>query len=120
MWILITRQPQPIRAQPNTVAGDHRLSGGQPAPPRQGFTERFGGKYRRQYGTQDASTLHLGLQRCRVGHTARTLAYRHNRQITAVESAEYFRNAVQPIDAHGLEIGSQHGFDRALPAAVDA
>ena len=39
--------------------------------------------------------------------------------MAAVEAAEQLRNPVQAVDADRLEIGPQHGLDRALPAAFD-
>src|SRR5450631_2210855 len=40
--------------------------------------------------------------------------------MAAVEAAEHVGNAVQPIDAHRLEIGPEDGLHRPLPAAIDA
>ncbi len=39
--------------------------------------------------------------------------------MSAVEAVEHLRDAVEPVDADRLQIGAEHGFHRAFPAALD-
>src|SRR5579863_6853486 len=40
--------------------------------------------------------------------------------MAAVEARQEIGDAVQTVDAHSLEVRSQHRFDGSLPAAIDA
>ncbi len=120
MRIGIARQPQPVGSQPYAVARHHGCTGRQPAAQAQGLAQCLGGVHRGKQRAQYGCALNLGLQRTGVARRGRRLIHADHRQVPAVEARQQVRDAVQPIDAHGLQVGSEHGFHGALPAAIHA
>ncbi len=119
MRIGIAGQSQPIRPQPYSVARHHRFAGSQASLDLQCFVQCFGGEHRRQHRPENRGAVDFRLQRGRIGRGRRNIRGAHEGQVAAIEIRQQVRDAVQPVDAHGLQVGSEDGFDRLLPAAFD-
>ena len=117
--ISIAADAQPVRADPEAVLRDHRLSGAQLRPHR----ERFGQRVRRddafEQRVEPGGPLHARAQAATdVPAASRALGAGKEGHRARREALEHPRHVVDRIDADGLEIRAEHGFDRALPAGV--
>ena len=119
--IRIARHAQPVRAQPDAVARDHRFARRSSwRRSLQRLAQGLCGVHRRQHRAENRRALHLRLQRGGIARSAGVASpSAHHRQMAAVEARQQIGDAVQAVDAHRLEIGSQDRFDGPLPAPID-
>ena len=119
MRVLLARYPQPIPSQPDAFARNDRFSRPQARPAAQRIAQigcRINGREQR---IEDRGPLNFRLQGLRR-RTSRLFAVGDDRQLASFEAAEQLRYAIQTVDANRFQIGAQHGFHGAFPAALDS
>ena len=123
----IARHTQPLRTEPNAVAGDHRFAGSQASLNPQSLIQGLRRQHRRQYRGQNSGPLYSRQQRRTAGarlHGARLhgaiFPGVHHREMAALKARQQRCDALQAVHAHRFEIGTEHRFHGALPALLDA
>ena len=104
----------PLLTEPDPAgsARPRETRGGEPPPGKWAVFERRGA------GARSHAPATVQAAR-RLNRAAGTLARAHDRQVAGIETCEKIRDAVQTVDAHCLEVGTEHGLNGALPALLD-
>ena len=110
--------PQPVAPHPFAFARDQRASRGERRARPQRIPERFGRRHRGEPRAHRRRTRHVGGER-RLEARGGRAATLDQRDLAGGELPERTRHLLQALDAHGLEIVAEDGFDSPLPAALD-
>ena len=120
MRILVAADAQPVAANPDTIASDHRLARRQRGAARERLVEPLDRVDAAQQRLKCPRTRDLRDQLGRrTGARGAARVLTHKGDLTDGQVPDQGSNGVEAIDANGFEVTAEHGLDRARPGRFD-
>ena len=110
---------QPAPADPDSFARDERLAVGEVVAARDRVLDGLGNAHADKKRRDGCRRLHVPEQRVATRRRGRSAIGLDQRQTAFRQIRQRTGNRIDALDAHGLQIGPEHGLDRSFPTGLD-